>query len=433
MSDLIRSVSNTPITSTPIASEAPAATPAAVPFQNARAVGADGPTSIPQAATPGAPQIKAAVGIDGKIDARVVDAVNTFAFKLQALVAAEGKNTVVSGASVASFLALMTSGATPDKAAALLGQLGLDSVGVKTATASFKALATQLNKSSSGVEFAMANSVWADKSFSMDGDFVARVKDDFGATAVTTDLPKAADEMNGWVETATKGVIKDFVSSDELSSAYFAAMNAIYFKGTWTTQFDPQQTNTWTGFAKADGQHVEIPIMNGDIDCEIARGEGYHAAKLPYGADKDASMLVIVPDAEGEKATNVAAVLAKLASPGGVAQFSTGFAERKGALVNLPKFEVETETDLLPLFAKLGVEGAGPYDAIGARSVSFDIVKQKAKITVDEAGTVAAAVTGGIALESMKWPDLDATRPFVYAIVDNKSGLVAFTGTFTGE
>jgi serpin B len=69
---------------------------------------------------------------------------------------------------------------------------------------------------------------------------------------------------------------------------------------------------------------------------------------------------------------------------------------------------------------------------VGAKSVTFDLVRQKAKIVVNEEGTEAAAVTGGAALECMRAPLLQADRPFVYAILDERSQTVVFSGTYQG-
>ena len=63
----------------------------------------------------------------------------------------------------------------------------------------------------------------------------------------------------------------------------------------------------------------------------------------------------------------------------------------------------------------------------------MDSIIHKARIEVDRQGTKAAAVTMGaievgcaFPLDKPKVVELD--RPFVYAIMDNKTGLPVFTG-----
>lgn len=54
----------------------------------------------------------------------------------------------------------------------------------------------------------------------------------------------------------------------------------------------------------------------------------------------------------------------------------------------------------------------------------------KSKIQVDEKGTVASAVTGGIFANKATPPRFYANRPFAYLIVDKTTKLVLFTGLY---
>ena len=67
------------------------------------------------------------------------------------------------------------------------------------------------------------------------------------------------------------------------------------------------------------------------------------------------------------------------------------------------------------------------------------MMRQKAKIKVNEEGSEAAAVTiAGMELSSVghiEYPKatFHANRPFVYAISENSSGVILFVGKFTGK
>ena len=74
--------------------------------------------------------------------------------------------------------------------------------------------------------------------------------------------------------------------------------------------------------------------------------------------------------------------------------------------------------------------------------VFISMMRQKAKIKVNEEGAEAAAVTiAGVELTSMGpseppvYPkaDFHANRPFVYVISEASSGTLLFVGKFTGE
>ena len=59
--------------------------------------------------------------------------------------------------------------------------------------------------------------------------------------------------------------------------------------------------------------------------------------------------------------------------------------------------------------------------------VWLDVVKQKSFVKVDEEGTEAAAVTGGIMVTSMP-PEIRLDRPFVFALRERFSGTILFMG-----
>ena len=67
------------------------------------------------------------------------------------------------------------------------------------------------------------------------------------------------------------------------------------------------------------------------------------------------------------------------------------------------------------------------------------MMKQKAKIEVNEKGTEAAAVTvtmmrsKSLNANGTIWKEFHATRPFVYYIVDNNTSTIYFMGTYCGE
>jgi serpin B len=75
------------------------------------------------------------------------------------------------------------------------------------------------------------------------------------------------------------------------------------------------------------------------------------------------------------------------------------------------------------------------------RPVYIDMMRQKAKIKVNEEGSEAAAVTvagvkfGSTVQEPIKYPKatFHANRPFVYVIREASSGVILFVGKFTGK
>lgn len=57
----------------------------------------------------------------------------------------------------------------------------------------------------------------------------------------------------------------------------------------------------------------------------------------------------------------------------------------------------------------------------------LDLVKQKAFVKVDEEGTEAAAVSGGVMVDSAPL-ELRADRPFLFVLRERLSGTILFMG-----
>ncbi|MEQ1730713.1 MAG: serpin family protein, partial [Vicinamibacterales bacterium] len=72
--------------------------------------------------------------------------------------------------------------------------------------------------------------------------------------------PATLAAINAWVEDHTDGLIDTIV--DQLDpSLVMLLVNAIYFNGAWTTQFDPQDTRTQP-FARENASTVNVEMMS---------------------------------------------------------------------------------------------------------------------------------------------------------------------------
>ena len=111
----------------------------------------------------------------------------------------------------------------------------------------------------------------------------------------------------------------------------------------------------------------------------------------------------------------------------------------------MPRFTSENEIELEEILSSMGMPRAfNPRAAefsnmVKGQELWVSMMKQKAKIEVNEKGTKAAAVTvTGMMAKSLNpnrtiWEEFHATRPFVYYIVDNSTGTIYFMGTYCGE
>jgi serpin B len=102
----------------------------------------------------------------------------------------------------------------------------------------------------------------------------------------------------------------------------------------------------------------------------------------------------------------------------------------------LPKFGIETKTDLAPILASLGMPSAfdDRADFTGittSERLQVSNVIHQANIDVDEKGTEAAAATA-VVMRATGMPAepvvLRADRPFLFAVRDVPTGAILFLG-----
>ena len=94
--------------------------------------------------------------------------------------------------------------------------------------------------------------------------------------------PSAVTTINDWVAENTKGMIDGIVDALD-PSLVMLLTNAVFFDGSWTTSFDPEETRR-AAFQREDGSTVEVDMMS-LRNVEMPRGgdASYSAVELPYG------------------------------------------------------------------------------------------------------------------------------------------------------
>jgi serpin B len=232
---------------------------------------------------------------------------------------------------------------------------------------------------------------------------------DFGA-------PDAQAAVNGWIARTTRGAIPELL--DEMPrGADFILASAVHFDGRWSTPFDPTDTAP-APFLRPDGTAPLVPMMRSERDYLYARAQGGHAVLLPYEGGSMAMLL-----ATAEKPEEAAAFGTLLREKGAFRYFrSLSFAPVDGLLLRLPRFGFDSGADLLPMLITSGLGqalGAGAnFTGVTGRATTVDAILQRARVAVDECGTVAAAATAAIASRSARTDQMEfsADRPFVFAI-----------------
>ena len=286
-----------------------------------------------------------------------------------------------------------------------------------------------------GFTLNLVNSIWAQKGYAFLADFLDVLKASYGTGVRLADFaadPDAVrDAINMWVEEATHDRIVDLIPQGAITKeTLLALVNAIYFNAPWAFPFDEQDTEPGP-FTLLDGTEVEVPLMHETELLGYAEGDQYQAVELDYNGN-DLSMVVILPSSGAFEAVN------SRLSPAFISQL-IGDLSRENVILTLPKFTVEWSDVLNDTLAGLGMPDAfnssvADFSGIDGRRVFFiGAVIHKAFVSVDEAGTEAAAATAVIMVGSAPgyqptYYEVNVDRPFLFFIRDKETQAILFFG-----
>ena len=272
---------------------------------------------------------------------------NTFGFNsIKILVKEEGnKNVFISPSSIALALSMVYNGANGETKSAMQKTLQFQNLDISTVNQESLGLINSLKNPDPKVELSVANSVWARNGVDFKKDFLSVVGSYFNAEISTLDFSNsnAANTINAWVSKNTKGKIPSIVSPPIPDSMVMYLINAVYFKGSWTTEFDKKLTED-KNFTTADGVSKKHPLMRQRGDLPYLETEDFQSVNLPYGTNKRLSMYVFLP----KNLNNFVQTL----DVNKWNDWMTQYKETEGTIL-LPRFKMEYEKGLIPLLTKL--------------------------------------------------------------------------------
>lgn len=282
----------------------------------------------------------------------------------------------------------------------------------------------------------IANSAWINSQFAVNEEWIGRVKSLLDAEAFQADLAshETMSAINGWIAEHTNGLIPQMLEEPLSGGTCLALFNTVYFKAKWCTPFEAYDTHMET-FWLADKSVVETEMMNQyEKELEYIANDFSEGIVLPY-ADSDLSFVALKPSGEGSVRELYGKVTAEV--------IHELMETRKTTTVNLkiPKFEIGFDRVLNDSLRQMGLVDAfepsnANFDRIGQDDMDMyiSIVRQKAKIIVDEEGTEAAAATE-VAIKEMAllWPENEPIEvyfdePFLYIIMDTQKEIPLFIG-----
>ncbi|XP_023929993.1 leukocyte elastase inhibitor-like isoform X1 [Lingula anatina] len=365
---------------------------------------------------------------------QLVTSNTNFALNMFQNLKAESDNIFFSPFSITTALSMVLLGAKGDTRSEMKRVMGYSNI--PSIHEHYKRLLTRLTKSGNKYLLRIANRLFGRAGFDFNQKYIddsGRYYDapldlqDFSQPSATTRY------INNWVEQQTNNKIVDFLPNNFINPQLILILvNAIYFKGTWTSKFSVSNTRLQPFFTSNVNQET-VPMMfqkqsfpygtSALLKCKIL--------ELPYHGD--ASMVIFLPDQIDDLGH-----LERSLTSASVVDEALFTLRDQTVIVYLPKFKLSNmRLDLKPVLIQMGMSKmfslGADLSGIGGKPGDLFVSKaiHEAFVDVNEEGTEAAAATAiGVFFTSLisVTPVFRADRPFVFLIREKSSGTVLFMG-----
>jgi len=288
--------------------------------------------------------------------------------------------------------------------------------------------------------FNIANSLWPQEGYPFKENFFYTVVNGYNSEITyqnyAGDYESARLTINDWVEEKTQNKIVDLIPSGGLDEwTRMVLVNALYFKGSWAYEFDKNDTDKQP-FYLSDGSQTEVDMMHMESEVKYAYFSSFTMLELPY-KENEFSMLFFLPNSIDD----MNALEERLF------ESSSPLELRKSLYttdveVSIPKFKIKWGTKSIATFLQSQgmiesfdgnlADFTGMWYRQGDENLYISDVVHQTFIEVNEEGAEAAAVTavivGEIASIGPVQPIFNADHPFIFFIIDNKTGMIIFSG-----
>lgn len=297
----------------------------------------------------------------------------------------------------------------------------------------FESMMTYYNSLITENQLILANALWFQQDYPLSDNFVKIIRQYYQGEVDELDFcnhpDQSAQQINQWIFDKTLGKIENIVSEEMIDPLTVMILtNAIYFRGIWKYQFDPEMTDSMFFFVSSD-KKVKVPMMlinDEELFFQYTENENLQALELPYQGENLVMTIIlptqnlseVEPEFDYEK---LAGILDDL--------------HPENVTVYLPRFSFNTKYILNDYLSDLGLAEIFSPDSDFSRisdhnNLFVNLILHQALVEVNEQGTEAAAATvvmiaaNGHGYQKVFY----ANRPFVFMIREKNSGSILFMG-----
>ncbi len=340
-----------------------------------------------------------------------------------------GENSLVSPLSVYLALSMTANGGkenTLREFESVLGKYNIDIEDINRYNYSYM---KKLNDGRSG-KLHIANSIWyALDKVNVNRSFLQTNADYYNAAVFTDDFssPQTVKNINNWVKSNTDNLIDKIIDKIDPETVMYL-INAIYFEADWQEQYPSRQIKR-DDFELINGKKVSTEFMYSTESAYIKDDTAQGFIK-PY-KDNKYSFVALLPN-EG---VSIDSYVSSLTGEKFLSLIKNKTNE--AVITGIPKFKSEYNLSLVKPLKVMGLRDC--FNSVAAdfskmnsdKDIFINDVKHKTFIQVDAMGTKAGALTIVEMNKGCAFPEnrIILNCPFIYAIVDNKTGLPLFMGT----
>lgn len=379
-----------------------------------------------------------------RADREIIQANNAFAFNLFRKVTAKTgeKSTMISPLSVTIGLGMVNNGAAGETQNEINRVLGYEPGSMEDLNAFCQSMLAQSAGVDPSTTIDLANAAVVNRTLiPLKDSFSKTIQEVYDAEVIYKEFGRddVMGLINKWCSEKTRGQIPFLLQEQPKSSEYAHFLNAVYFKGIWSSKFKKSDTKR-TVFKLEDGSETTVSMMwqRGKFNYGVMDNI-CEALCLPYG--NQAYRMIILLPREDKTIGYVKNVLTST-------KWSKLLEGMEGLEVDVkfPVFETTTNMRLQDVLFEMGIRqafhGGDFHEMTDQPEVYINDVLHKAVIKVDETGSEAAAVTdvvyfvgaplGGASFEPPVI-EFHCDKPFLYAITEVSSGAIYFLGQYTGK
>ena len=368
----------------------------------------------------------------GEITEAFKTAMADFSMSLfQGLVTKDSENDLISPLSAVICLAMIANGADGETKAQMETAFGMD---INALNQSLYAYTSSLYRADD-CKLNLADSIWfrdEENRLHVNEEFLQTNADWYDAQIYSAPFDDSTlTDINHWCKKYTDGMIEKMIDEIDDDTVMYL-VNALTFDAKWAKKYEKKDVNE-AQFTNYDGSKNTVQMLSSEESVFLS-ADGVKGFAKNYAGDKY-SIVGLLPD---EK-TDIYDYIASLTGE----QWMNLWNGRQTASVSvqMPEFSYSVGMRMNDTLKAMGMtdmfDGNADFSKLGYSengNIHCSEVCQKTFIQVDRNGTKAAAITWGALKDLACVAELYRVildRPFIYAIVDNATGLPIFVGAVT--